>query len=197
MAARPGRSWLADGAARLAEVTSSWVELTGEVPAERSYRRLAASDRLEAWLICWPLDGHLQLHDHGGADGAFHVVDGMLDERGIDERGDDLGCVAGLRRRLIRAGEGVSFDGSYIHDVRNTEPAAATSVHLYTQAVRPMAFYRLDERGAVRMTARAAGSAVRDEPGDDADATSASGSTARRPPSAGRAAVPGRGVVPG
>jgi hypothetical protein len=136
--------WLEEAAAWLGESAPSWEELTGVVPLERTYRRVIATPRLEAWLICWPTDVHLQLHDHGGASGALQVVDGTLDERSLIVRGGLSGPGAILHDRLVETGEVVSFDGSYIHDVRNTHRHAATSIPMYGAADRPMSFYRLD-----------------------------------------------------
>jgi hypothetical protein len=127
--------WLEQAAAWIGEITPTWEQLTGAVPLERTYLRLAASPHMEAWLICWPTDGRLQLHDHGGASGAFHVIAGKLDERSV---------VGGVwRDRRVPPGEVVSFDGAYIHDLRNTRSQPATSVHIYGPATSPMSFYRV------------------------------------------------------
>lgn len=138
--------WLAAAVRWLAEVAPSWVDLTGEVPAERSYRRLFHVPAFEVWLIAWPQSGRLQLHDHGGAGGGFEVVDGALEERSWQGRPQPDGglSTAGCspRTRRLGPGEPVAFDGSYIHDVRNSAGAVATSVHAYGAARRPMAFYR-------------------------------------------------------
>jgi hypothetical protein len=145
--------WLEQAAAWIGEVTPTWEQLTGSVPLQRTYRRLAASSHLEAWLICWPTDGHLQLHDHGGASGAFQVIEGELNERAlVAGSASDTGLGATgvvLRDRLLPPGEVVAFDGFYIHDVYNLRPQAVTSVHIYGPAWRPMSFYRL-EGGVVR-----------------------------------------------
>jgi hypothetical protein len=148
-------AWLASAAGWLAEVAPAWAAMTGPVPTERSYRRLCQSPALEAWLICWPTGGRLQLHDHGGASGAFEIIEGTLEERSLRSRSWPAGPVpaepppdgllgARLRHRLIGPGEPVAFDGGYIHDVRNTGGTMTTSVHVYGPALRPMAFYRLD-----------------------------------------------------
>jgi hypothetical protein len=130
--------WLEQAAAWVGEITPTWKQLTGAVPGHRTYLNLAASPHLEAWLICWPTDGQLQLHDHGGASGAFQVIDGTLDERSVVS---DAGGVR-LRDRGVPAGEVISFDGAYIHDVHNATSQPATSVHLYGPASSPMNFYR-------------------------------------------------------
>jgi hypothetical protein len=54
------------------------------------------------------------------------------------------GVGADARARLVGPGRAVAFDGRYIHDVRNRAVEAATSVHVYSAASRPMAFYRFD-----------------------------------------------------
>jgi Cysteine dioxygenase type I len=133
-----GVEWLASASEWLADAAAGgWAELIGPLPQQRSYRRIVASPNLEAWVILWPEGGRLQLHDHGGASGALSVVTGTLDEH----------FLAGGRGpggyRTIAAGQGVSFDGVYIHDVYNSHAAPATSVHIYSSASRPMSFYDL------------------------------------------------------
>lgn len=41
----------------------------------RRYARLLVTPAYDAWLIEWDPDANLDLHDHGGSSGAFHVVD--------------------------------------------------------------------------------------------------------------------------
>lgn len=138
-------SWLASGAAWLAEAAAGWEALHAEVPPTRRYRSIAASPDLECWLIAWPPGGRLQLHDHGGAAGALQVVSGTLHESGA------VAAPAGpdgrrrlerpLRTRVLGAGSGVSFASSYVHDVVGAPGGLATSVHVYSAAVGPMRFW--------------------------------------------------------
>jgi hypothetical protein len=140
-------SWLAGAVDWLAEVAPSWEALTGEVATQRSYRQLFCAPALEVWLICWPRGGRLQLHDHGGASGAFEVVEGAIEERSLQfhpRAGHGRRAREGSRDRIVGPGEPIAFDGGYIHDVRNSGDAVATSVHAYGAAIRPMAFYRVD-----------------------------------------------------
>jgi hypothetical protein len=146
-------AWLAGAVAWLAEAAPSWSQLTGEVPTERSYRQVLCVPALEVWLICWPRGGRLQLHDHGGASGALQVVDGELEERSPWRRPRPDGGGVRWRDRTVGPGAAVSFDGDYIHDVRNSVDPVATSVHVYSAASRPMAFYRVDG-GLVRTVGR-------------------------------------------
>jgi hypothetical protein len=131
--------WLATVTPWLAAAAGGgWEDLFGVTPDQRCYRRITASPDLEAWMIFWPQGGRLRLHDHGGASGALTVVAGALQERYLPRgRGP-------ARQRRVGTGEGVSFDGAYIHDVFNTEEAPASSVHIYSAASRPMGFYALD-----------------------------------------------------
>jgi hypothetical protein len=146
-------AWLAGAVSWLAEVAPSWAELTGEVATERSYRQVLCVPALEVWLICWPRGGRLQLHDHGGASGALEVIDGELEERSRPGRPGAGGGIVRWQDRTMGPRQPVSFDGDYIHDVRNSAPPVATSVHAYSAASRPMAFYRVDG-GLVRTVGR-------------------------------------------
>lgn len=132
-------TWLAGALPLLADAAvGGWETLVGPLPRERSYRRIVASADFEAWLIFWPEGRRLELHDHGGASGAFQVVAGALDEHYL------LGGVPPVQRRRIPTGGRVSFDGTYVHDVANASLAGATSVHVYSAPERTMTFYDLD-----------------------------------------------------
>src|SRR4030088_2879847 len=50
----------------------------------RRFARLLHTPAYEAWLIEWEAAADLELHDHGGSQGAFHVVDGALVEAHSD-----------------------------------------------------------------------------------------------------------------
>jgi predicted metal-dependent enzyme (double-stranded beta helix superfamily) len=129
--------WLGPAAAWLAADAPAWEDMSGAIPKERSYRLLASSLQLEAWLICWPPGGRLALHDHGGASGALQVVRGDLYEGFVSDGGTRV------RSRALSAGEGVAFDGDYLHDVANRGADLTTTVHLYGPASTSMSFYRL------------------------------------------------------
>lgn len=139
--------WLDSAAGWLAQVAPVWPDVTAEMPAARQYRLIASSLHVEAWLIGWPSAGRLELHDHGGASGALRMVEGVLSEQYIADR-----CLPARGRRL-QAGQGISFDADYVHDVVNLEAETATSVHLYSSATRPMGYYRLSDRGMLMVPA--------------------------------------------
>lgn len=72
----------------------------------RHYARLLETEADEAWLIVWPAASDLELHDHGGSEGVFHLVEG-----------------AGDTRRVAP---------TTVHRVWNAGPEDALSVHVYS-----------------------------------------------------------------
>ncbi|HEX3793446.1 MAG TPA: hypothetical protein VHV57_02985 [Acidimicrobiales bacterium] len=134
---RPGLSPLA-----LLDLLQSYVaEMAGLVAPpgpdllERRYELLELTDELEIWAIHWPKDRGLELHDHGGSNGALWVVKGALEEHSIERDGS-------LSNRSIPRGGGAAFGPAYVHDVVNVEEAPATSVHVYSPPMASMTFYR-------------------------------------------------------
>jgi mannose-6-phosphate isomerase-like protein (cupin superfamily) len=128
-------------AAGLAAVTVPWELREGEVATERHYYRVLATPAYEAWVICWPSGGSLDLHDHGGSSGAFTVVSGELDEATV-EHGDTV-----VRR--LGPGDTTGFGASHIHAVANRGTATATSVHVYSPPLDSMAYYEAGHDGAL------------------------------------------------
>ena len=133
-------------AAGLAAVTVPW-ELRnaetgdGGVPTERQYSRVLSTPAYEAWVICWPSGGSLDLHDHGGSSGAFSIVSGELDEATIEDGATIV--------RRHGPGATTGFGASHIHAVANRGTAMATSVHVYSPPLGSMSFYEADQRGAL------------------------------------------------
>src|SRR4051812_34140389 len=72
VSAVPGDALAAIAAGLASAVTGD--ELTLAPGEARSFVRLLATPAYEAWLIAWGSSGALDLHDHGGAAGAVHVV---------------------------------------------------------------------------------------------------------------------------
>jgi len=148
-----GPRWLSAAARSLAEVARPWEDHIGPPAEERSYRCLVRSPYLEVWLIHWPCGGRLQLHDHGGASGAFRVISGELQETYIDAR-------CRLAQRQVGVGQGLAFGPRYVHDVANTHEDGATSVHVYAPPADVMFFYRYQGPGQLLQV----GSAPFEEP---------------------------------
>jgi Cysteine dioxygenase type I len=108
---------------------------------ERQYQLLERTADYELWVIHWPVDVGLLLHDHGGSAGAFQVVGGLLEETSTTLGGRRL------RRRLIGPGQGRSFGPEYVHSVVNPDSAPATSVHAYSPPLTSMTFYSRSRSG--------------------------------------------------
>ena len=102
----------------------------------RRFARLLHTPAYEAWLIAWEAAADLELHDHGGSRGAFHVVEGALVEAHTD-----LADPAPLRTLPIGAGEGRQVTATRVHRVWNPGPGRAVSVHAYSPPLSSMTFY--------------------------------------------------------
>ena len=107
---------------------------------ERVYELLELSEDFEVWVIHWPTDGLLALHDHGGSSGALWVVSGTLEEGALSKGRT-------YEQRRIGAGQGTAFGAEHIHDVVNTGTEVATSVHVYSPPMEKMTFFTLGATG--------------------------------------------------
>lgn len=132
----------------LADVAVAWPGSTD--PPRRQWQLLTASADLEAWVIAWPVGGAIELHDHGGSDGAVLVVAGELVETALSATspGPATGPAGedgpeGLRVTTLRAGSSIRFDGHHVHDVLNAGRRPAVSVHVYRPRLTTMTYYRL------------------------------------------------------
>jgi hypothetical protein len=130
-------------AAGYAALVEPWAQSSGLPLLKRRYELLDRTTDFEMWLVHWPTDGGLVLHDHGGSSGAFHVVWGTLDETSTTRRGHAL-----HQRRLARS-EARSFGPGYVHSVSNSEQTVATSVHAYSPPLTSMNFYEMSPGGLV------------------------------------------------
>jgi hypothetical protein len=106
----------------------------------RDYRRLVRTDEFEAWIIAWGSSSFLGLHDHGGSNGAFRVVEGELTEVHTD-----LSSQAPLATRHLRTAEPESFGPGHIHESWNDHAYTAVSVHVYSPPLAHMNFYSHDD----------------------------------------------------
>jgi len=101
---------------------------------------VAESAAFEAWVIGWPPDGRLELHDHGGSRGVVTVVAGSLVETSVARFGERLT----LRTRMVSAAtRPLAIGVDRIHDVTNPGPGAALSVHVYSPRLTSMTFFEL------------------------------------------------------
>jgi predicted metal-dependent enzyme (double-stranded beta helix superfamily) len=115
-------------------------------PERRWYRRLYADPFVDVWLISWVAEQATELHDHAGSLGALTVVSGALQEQRW------MPGEQALRTRRLRAGRGATFGLGHVHDVVNTEPEHAVSVHAYSPPLTAMSYYAVGPDRALRRT---------------------------------------------
>jgi hypothetical protein len=105
--------------------------------AARWHSQLLWSPQVEIWLIGWHAGQNLDLHDHGGASGAFTVCEGTIEVR----QGSSSQPYDEVRQRTLRKGDTVTFDGEYIHEVANRYTTPATTIHAFSPALATMGYY--------------------------------------------------------
>lgn len=99
----------------------------------RRYCRVGDFPTHDIWVIVWGAASGVEWHDHGGSDGAFAVVRGVLAETTLTDAGPAVATFdAGAVRQL---------DRSVVHEVTNAGTAPAVSVHSYSPPLRAMGFY--------------------------------------------------------
>ncbi len=147
-AARPARldtTTLADIVNGLATAVDLWRPHVFHNPHERARVRLLATPAYEVWLLGWTPGQAVGLHDHGGANAAFFVVDGTLTETVTADPDQRAGGV--LLERTIHAGTSGSVEAGHVHDIANRSTSLATSIHVYSKPLRSMGFYDVPEPG--------------------------------------------------
>jgi len=126
---------------RLTSAPADWVTRVRLDPEGRWYEQIRVDERYELWLISWLPGQSTGFHDHGGANGAFGVVWGELDERVVPR---------GAAGRRVTAGVVRSFGAHHVHDVRNSSAGSvAVSVHAYSPPLSAMTRYDLTPGGLV------------------------------------------------
>ncbi len=115
--------------------------------AERWYSRLAVAGDHEAWLLTWLPGQSTDLHDHGGAAGAFTVLDGQLTEATPTVEP----CVR-LAERAYGPAATRRFGPHHVHRIANSGTVPAVSVHVYAPALTRMTRYAI-EHGVLRTVA--------------------------------------------
>jgi predicted metal-dependent enzyme (double-stranded beta helix superfamily) len=141
LSAAPAAAHPALVARRLAAAPDRWLPLLEFDPGERFVTLLEHLDGQEVWLMSWLPGQHTDLHNHGGATGAFTVVSGVLTER--------VARGAGTERPAetvhpVTAGQSRVFGPGYVHQVRNDGAEPAVSIHVYRPGRLPMINFRLD-----------------------------------------------------
>jgi predicted metal-dependent enzyme (double-stranded beta helix superfamily) len=134
---------------RLTASPAEWVTRVRLDPEGRWYEQIHMGDTYELWLISWLPGQSTGFHDHGGANGAFGVVWGQLDEYRPTTRAGGTRTATSVARP-ITAGKVRSFGPHHVHDVRNPESGSvAVSVHAYSPPLSAMTRYDLTPGGLV------------------------------------------------
>ena len=115
---------------------------------ERYTVLLHRREQLDVWLLCWLEVQETGLHDHDLSAGALYVCDGTLVE---DVLRFNSSSSLGTARRRLGAGTSRGFDVGHIHGVRHLGPEPATSIHVYSPALRGMGHYELGSGGVRRV----------------------------------------------
>lgn len=132
---------IADLARDYAEHRDDWPLAPRFNPRERWYARIGGDDHHEAWLLTWLPGQGTELHDHGGAAGAFLVIEGTLVEGFVTTGGEWQPRVVQPQR--LAATRLRSFGPHHVHRITNTSSALAVSIHVYTPALSAMTRYQL------------------------------------------------------
>jgi mannose-6-phosphate isomerase-like protein (cupin superfamily) len=140
--ARLATTTLSDIVHGLAIAEDLWRPHVVHNPDERARVRLLATPAYEVWLLGWTPGQAVGLHDHGGANAVFFVVDGTLTETVAVDRTSRT-----LVDRSIPAGSAGVVPAGQIHDVANRSSTLATSIHAYSKPLRSMGFYDVPEPG--------------------------------------------------
>jgi predicted metal-dependent enzyme (double-stranded beta helix superfamily) len=135
---------------RLTSAPAEWVARVRLDPEGRWYEQIRMDDSCELWLISWLPGQSTGFHDHGGANGAFGVVWGELDEHMVARGPAGLVGSVGSAVRAVPAGQVRSFGAHHVHDVRNSATGSvAVSVHAYSPPLSAMTRYDLAPGGLV------------------------------------------------
>jgi len=140
---------------RLTSSPAEWVARVRLDPEGRWYEQIHMGDAYELWLISWLPGQCTGFHDHGGANGAFGVVWGQLDEYRVSAGPDGSTAVGPAP---VAAGSVRSFGPHHVHDVRNSEAGSvAVSVHAYSPPLSAMTRYDLTPGGLVPVATEGTG----------------------------------------
>jgi len=135
-------------AGRIAGEQALWRSHVRHDPHERYTKLLHRRERVDVWLLCWLEVQETGLHDHDLSAGALHVCEGTLVE---DVLRFNSSSSLGTARRRMGAGTSRGFDIGHIHGVRHLGPEPATSIHVYSPALRGMGHYELGSGGVRRV----------------------------------------------
>jgi predicted metal-dependent enzyme (double-stranded beta helix superfamily) len=135
---------LGDIVSGLARAVDLWRPHVAHDADERARIRLLATPAYEVWLLGWTAGQSVGLHDHGGSNGAFVVVDGELTETFAVDGAHPRGRLAD---RTVPVGNLGTVPAGAVHDLANRSTALATSLHVYSRPLQSMGFFDDAEPG--------------------------------------------------
>jgi predicted metal-dependent enzyme (double-stranded beta helix superfamily) len=133
---------------RIAGEQGLWRPYVRLDPHERYTVLLHRREQLDVWLLCWLDVQETGFHDHDRSAGALHVCEGTLVE---DVLRFNSSSSLGTARRRLHAGTSRGFGVGHVHGVRHLGPEPATSIHVYSPALRGMGHYELGGGGVRRV----------------------------------------------
>jgi len=112
---------------------------------ERWRHLLYRGAELEVWLLGWGSRSVLELHDHGGASGAYAVVEGAVVETWTNRASSDM-----LRWRKSTPGTVRTMGPDVIHEMHGAASGQSLTLHCYSPPLSTMTFYeRRGDEGLV------------------------------------------------
>lgn len=138
---------LAETVRRFAARPELWRERVEFTSPERFYTRLEVTAEHEVWLLTWLTGQGTEIHDHGGASGAFAVVQGALTERTFPTSAHPVRPSPWE----LPAGSIRAFGPRHTHRVTNLGEVEAVSVHAYSPALSAMSYYHQLPDGHVEL----------------------------------------------
>jgi mannose-6-phosphate isomerase-like protein (cupin superfamily) len=127
-----------------------WTEGSG-----RRYARLLETPSYDAWLIVWSPSSSVDLHDHGGSEGALIVATGRLIETYTD-----VARRHPVHSRVVNEGDAIAIPATRVHQVSNPGPGEAVSVHVYSPPLASMTFFDLSLSTSLTAVSRTDGDLV-------------------------------------
>jgi rhodanese-related sulfurtransferase/predicted metal-dependent enzyme (double-stranded beta helix superfamily) len=128
------QNWLGDVASSLAAARDLWSARVLHDPRRRFFERLVATENYDAWLVGWSPGQAIAAHDHGQSAGALVVTQGSIVETHWD---DDVPTA----RTIIAGDVPLVFGPDHVHGVANLCSGPATSIHVYSPALRTMGWF--------------------------------------------------------
>ncbi len=123
-ASRPSAAHPVRLARELAADRTHWAHLLRYDPDQRWARRFLVTDDYEVWLLSWLPGQGAEPHHHGGATGAFTVVNGTISESVLRSGSEAV--------HVLGPGQSRVFGPDYVHQMRNDGADPAVTIHVYS-----------------------------------------------------------------